>query len=258
MRDSSENLARTPDPGPEAPLSLVIQMARLGDFLQSTPLIKAVRQRHPQNRLAVLVTPAQAPLAHGCPDVDEVHELAPGPLLSLLDNQDLPPESKSAVWQKATRRLSALEVGQLYNLNLGALSGLLAQSWPRATAHAWRLHPERNALLGEPWSPFVMALAGKRNLTRLHLCDILSAYADPPARPGDALCFQPPPEAFARAREFVGRERPLVALQLGGQQFFAALAGGVFLRSRAQPDPARRKACAGGLRRRDGPWAAGF
>ena len=210
---------RAPAPAASAPLSVVIQMARLGDFLQSTPLIRAVRQRHPENRVAVLVTPAQAPLARGCPWVDEVLQLEPAPLVELIQNRDLAPERKNAAWRQATRGLSGLSVEHLYNLNLGPVGGLLGRSWPAAEAHGWRLHPNMDALHGEPWSPFIMAMAGKRELTRLHLADILSAYADPSERPADGLCYHPPLEAMTSAQKLLGAESPLVALQLGANSF---------------------------------------
>ena len=215
----SEKPAPLAASNPDAPLALVIQMARLGDFLQSTPLIRAVRHKHPHNRIAALVTPAQAPLARGCPDLDVVLELEPGPLHETLQSNRMTGEQKSLAWRQALTGLPEMEVEHFYNLNLGPVGGLLGREWPGAEPHAWRLNDELNALSGEPWSPFIMSMAGHRSLTRLHLTDILSAYADPPQRPADSLCHEPSLKALTKARELVGDARPLVALQLGANSF---------------------------------------
>jgi len=44
---------------------LVVQLARFGDFLQTTPLLTALKAQQPEGRLSVLVDRPQAGLAHG-------------------------------------------------------------------------------------------------------------------------------------------------------------------------------------------------
>lgn len=51
---------------------LLIQTAKIGDFLCSTSLIAALRRQYPEAYLAVLVSPLTAPLATNVPGVDEV------------------------------------------------------------------------------------------------------------------------------------------------------------------------------------------
>lgn len=51
---------------------LVIQMAKIGDLLCSTPVFREIRQRHPQAHLTVMATAQNAPLLHANPHVDAV------------------------------------------------------------------------------------------------------------------------------------------------------------------------------------------
>src|SRR5258705_2395361 len=60
----------TPDHQP--PRILLVQTAFLGDIILTTPLIAALRRRLPDAELAMLVTPAAAPLIAGHPGLDRV------------------------------------------------------------------------------------------------------------------------------------------------------------------------------------------
>lgn len=62
---------------------LLIQTAKIGDYICTTPLIRAIRQAHPDARLSLLVNPLAEPLARHQPDVDRVFTLANGQLRGL-------------------------------------------------------------------------------------------------------------------------------------------------------------------------------
>ncbi len=51
---------------------LVIQLARIGDTLQSTPLIRGLKQRYPNARLTALIVPGSERILEGNPDIDEI------------------------------------------------------------------------------------------------------------------------------------------------------------------------------------------
>lgn len=64
-----------------APTSiLLIQTAKIGDYICSTPLIRALREAYPDARLSLLVNPLAEPLARQQPGVDRVFTLAGGQL----------------------------------------------------------------------------------------------------------------------------------------------------------------------------------
>lgn len=64
-----------------APASiLLIQTAKIGDYICSTPLIRALRDAYPDARLSLLVNPLAEPLARQQPGVDRVFALAGGQL----------------------------------------------------------------------------------------------------------------------------------------------------------------------------------
>jgi heptosyltransferase-2 len=67
-----------------SPHILAVRFASLGDVLLTTPLFRAIRQRHPQVRISVLTRRRYAPLLADNPRVDDVIGLAPGDSLLTL------------------------------------------------------------------------------------------------------------------------------------------------------------------------------
>lgn len=61
-----------------SPHILAVRFGSLGDVLLTTPLFRAIRQRHPQVRLTVVTRRRYAPLLSDNPRIDEVVGFAPG------------------------------------------------------------------------------------------------------------------------------------------------------------------------------------
>ncbi|KIX13555.1 glycosyltransferase family 9 protein [Dethiosulfatarculus sandiegensis] len=193
---------------------VVVQLARLGDFLQTTPLLAAVKKAAPHDELAVVVTPAGADLARRCSFVDRVMILDPD---SLHDAAGATDESKGLRLARLKGLLQPLcwgEVSTVYNLNLQSLGAALTRLWGDPELKGWRFNPAGKGLVGEPWTGFVMSLVRNRRLTRLHLSDILASYADPAQPPLSSLDYR---VSVADKNDIAGLipQKPYVALQLG-------------------------------------------
>ena len=63
---------------PPSPNVLVVRFSSIGDVLLITPLLRAIRARHPEARITVLTKQAFAPLLERNPHVNRVLTLAPG------------------------------------------------------------------------------------------------------------------------------------------------------------------------------------
>jgi ADP-heptose:LPS heptosyltransferase len=185
---------------------LVIQLARLGDFLQTTPLLAAL------NMPDVLVTPAQAPLARACGHRGQVLILDPATLEDAAGSQDSK-ELKMARLQGVMEPFWREAFAEVYNLNFSALCASVAAGWPQAGQRGW--HWQDGKLTGRDWSRFMMGMVADRRLTRLHLSDILASYADPSGPPVERLDHQVNKAARKRVTALLPAGKPLVALQLG-------------------------------------------
>lgn len=65
------------DAGPPRKV-LLIQTAKIGDYICTTPLIRALRQAFPEAKLSLLVNPLTEPLARHQPEIDRVFALPGG------------------------------------------------------------------------------------------------------------------------------------------------------------------------------------
>lgn len=204
---------RPPAAGQEPGAVVVLQLARLGDFLQSTPLLAALRVRHPGARLMAVVTPALAPLALGCGLADEVLLVDPAGLEDAAADPD--PARAAARLAGLCAPLWQRPVQAVYNLNLSPLAAGVAAGWPAALAHGWRLGRDGRGLQGAAWADFVMLTVADRRLTRLHLCDILASYAEPAGPALARLAQRVDPAAAGAVADLLPAGRPRVALQLG-------------------------------------------
>ena len=68
-------MASTPPPVPNV---LALRFSSIGDVLLITPLLRAIRRRHPEGRITVLTKAAYAPLVEDNPHLNEVIPLRPG------------------------------------------------------------------------------------------------------------------------------------------------------------------------------------
>lgn len=57
---------------------LVIQTAKIGDFIATTPVFRALRSRLPQAEIVALLHPVNVPLAEGLDSIDRIIALPPG------------------------------------------------------------------------------------------------------------------------------------------------------------------------------------
>ncbi|MGH7589987.1 MAG: lipopolysaccharide heptosyltransferase II [Gemmatimonadales bacterium] len=71
-------------PAPAAPRILAVRLSSIGDVILITPLLRAIRARHPKAHLAVLTKRALVPLLQDDPRVDEVLALEAGESLASI------------------------------------------------------------------------------------------------------------------------------------------------------------------------------
>lgn len=195
---------------------LAMQMARLGDFLQSTKLLAALRAKHPGAEICAMVTSAQAPLARRCASVDKVVLVKPAEMSAISGVEPMDRRKKLDLANGLNKRLANLRPTHIYNLNMSSINTTIAAAWPDAKIHGWRMSANGSGLYGLPWFGFMMNMVADRRLTRMHLTDLLACIADAPPVEFRRLQYQAGPRSMARVKALIPEGcGPLVALQLG-------------------------------------------
>ncbi len=150
--------------------TLFIQLSRLGDNLQSTPLLAAWRRRNPQDRITLLTRAAYASVFEGNDDVDEILVYAP-PWDRIRGSERTPIERLDATreWLDSLR---SARFDSVVNLTHDPLS-----CWIAHTLNAPRTRGVAMDSLGtmrafDPWSQYLFSLLKFRDMNLFNLCDI--------------------------------------------------------------------------------------
>ena len=197
---------------------LAAQLARFGDFLQSTPLLAALKDKHPGARLTVLVDAGQADLARTNPDIEEVWSVDLNKLRALARSRS----NLSDILHRTQSELSFLSgrsFDLVINLNTSRTAALLCALIPGEKRLGPALAADRSSIETAPWTGFIMNLMKHRPMIRFNLVDLLTCYAGLEKRPSETLIYQVGPEARARSRELIGPrpDGPLIGFQMGSK-----------------------------------------
>ncbi|MHB8068405.1 MAG: glycosyltransferase family 9 protein [Desulfobaccales bacterium] len=178
---------------------LVLQLARLGDLVQTWPLLARLRQAYPDARLTLLTDQRLLALSAMGPRMDEVQGFDYLGLTSRVE-QDWP-----GAYQQVAGLLQDLrtrEFDLIFNLNFSRLSLLLTYLLG-APARGFLPAAGGREISRGPWLAWIYSLVHARRFNRFHLTDVFRHLA-----PDPAVAVTPAAPAV-----FPGGE-PLIALQL--------------------------------------------
>lgn len=213
---------------------LAAQLARFGDFLQTTPLLSALKARYPGAELTLLVSKGQEALAGGNPDVDRVLVVDLSGLRKAVNRSDLDLGGRILELRRQLDFLRNQDYDLVLNLNTSRPAALLCDL-PRSRERMGpRLAVNRTDLDTAPWTDFIMKLMTRRRLIRFNLVDLLTGYVPGEERLVKGLTYPLSDEDRATGSELLGPDRdgPFIGFQLGSRhpsrrwppEYFAELA----------------------------------
>ena len=177
---------------------LVVQLARLGDLVQTWPLLRRLRHQDPGRALDLLSDSSLRALQTLGPELDQIWGLDLAGLPSLTQ-RDIPGAYERVRLLADGFRGRRYEV--VYNLNFSRISLLLSYLAGKDVRGYQPVQGGRE-FLREPWLALVYALVHSRQVNRLHLSDVFRHLA--PGGEGEPL----PAAPVAREGE------PIIALQV--------------------------------------------
>ncbi|MEW6387019.1 MAG: glycosyltransferase family 9 protein [Thermodesulfobacteriota bacterium] len=177
---------------------LVMQLARLGDLVQTWPLLRRLRHSYPGARISLLADRRLEELQALGPPVEEFWglnflELAKQTLGELPAAYDYT--------QNLLAELRSRNFDLIFNLNFSR-PALLLTYLLGAPAKGYRPVAGGREFFREPWLALVYSLVHARPFNRLHLTDVFRHLAPPPVSEPEFPWPEP------------GRGEPLLALQL--------------------------------------------
>ncbi len=170
-----------PSSGSNFPRALIVQLARLGDLLQSLPVLSSLRERFPEASFDLLCPAPLVCLAEMFPGIQEAiswngedwHVLAKG------SNGDLNHTFPQVV--EYFSRFPSTPYSVVYNLNNHPRSVLAAHLFSEQVVGAGNQGPLHMCL--PPWVAYLRHVANERGSNRIHLADALCGLCGmkPPA-----------------------------------------------------------------------------
>ncbi|MCW5799708.1 MAG: hypothetical protein LZF60_80406 [Nitrospira sp.] len=190
---------------------LVIQMARLGDLVQTLPAIEALQEASPERRLDVLCA---APLTGVLAAVRDIGRVIPWDGAQWRTWATRWQENPAATLQVMRHYLASLgdtTYEQVYPLNQHARSHLMTQLFLRHSSH--EQEQDRIEARMRPWAQHLRQVARERGANRVHLADAWCGMCGVRPRGQAPFCVPPAvelPEDLAGIGEHHGRWVALV------------------------------------------------
>lgn len=163
---------------------LIIQLARLGDLYMSWPIIRALKRKHPEARIELLIRPLFKAAVEGLDVVDEIHELPTQNILSPffdIETSGSPKAVGSAVQSIALFVSQMRQTGfqEIYNLTFSPLSSWLVSelAFGDCQVYGYTRNADGTLALPDSVSAYFYAQVGIEKANRVHLTTLFAQLA---------------------------------------------------------------------------------
>jgi ADP-heptose:LPS heptosyltransferase len=186
---------------------LVVNLTRMGDLLQTTPLLKGLKEQDPSGRLDLLVVEDFRTVAQGFDMVDHVLTLDLNSLIPQFEQQGITVvglHKKLAEWMNVIRNRS---YQRLINLSHTRISATLVRLLDIPDTRGVTLSQEGYILIRHPWLNYFFNVTLSRTYNPVNLVDIYLGAGDvknPPRR----LFYTVPHHAHSAAQAFLADHNP--------------------------------------------------
>ncbi len=156
---------------------LVAQMTRMGDVLQTSPLIRGLRRRHPDAYIALMVRRMGRPIAERNPDVNEVIVYDEDTMFVNLRAKDS--DKLLRAYEQAdaiVQDLSARRFDIAYNCTNSICSAMLLKLARIPQVIGAHLSDDWRFVLRGPWTNYFFTSIFHREYNDLNLCDIFAHF----------------------------------------------------------------------------------
>lgn len=198
---------------------LVLNLTRMGDIIQTGPLIRGLRERHPDAHLGLLTLQAFAGAARLLPGVDECLTLDQDQAVGLLLDPARGLAENSGWFLDMMRGLRGPGWDLVINLSHSRDSAVLAAFLARGETRGITIHPDGRIKVEHDWARYFFCVTGNRAVNHFNLVDMYRLAGGLGPGEGALPELRVSGTARRRADEFAeGLPRPLVMIQPGASR----------------------------------------
>ncbi|GMW03466.1 MAG: hypothetical protein AMXMBFR84_46000 [Candidatus Hydrogenedentota bacterium] len=199
---------------------LIAQMTRMGDVIQTSPMIRALREKHPDAYIAIMVRRMGKAVAEANPDINEVLVYDEDTMFQHLRSRDS--NKLMLAYNLAdgyVNELKARRFDIVYNCTHSLSSAILFRLAGIPNVVGADLSDDWRYILRGPGANYFFTSVVHRNYNDVNLCDLFRLFVDAPPPP-DGLVLQVRQDDESAVKKLLAEhgieeEDPFVCFQLG-------------------------------------------
>jgi ADP-heptose:LPS heptosyltransferase len=161
---------------------LVIQLFRLGDLLQCTPVLRGLKEKHPGCHITLLGRARFADFLEGHPDIDVLVRWDLNRLLLRYQQGEISLEQQLEELLRLVGSLPARPFDRIFNLSTDRLSALITHLIAQSQGgtplvSGLTLTPDNRLLAQGAWARYLVLSSHFRSMNRYNVVDILAGMA---------------------------------------------------------------------------------
>lgn len=203
------------------PRTLVLQMSRLGDVLQTTPVLRRLRRATPDHELHLVVAESFSGVPVPGHLFDAKHVFPEARLRGMVSSSPHDWSEPLALLREFVLDVAGERYDRVVNLTLDDWAGLLVSQLSAGSVAGLSLNGRRRRSIHGPWMTYFWATARSRTLRPFNLVDLYT-WAAGACCDEQSLEMTVGEESRGRMdawlREQGAGARPLVAIQLGASE----------------------------------------
>lgn len=168
---------------------LVAQLARMGDVLQTSPLIRALKRKHPDAHITVMVRRMGKPVAERNPDIDDVIVYEEDSMF--LDMRSGDSDRFLRAYERAEGYITSLKQGRFevcYNCTSSVASAILLKAAEIPEVIGVHIGQDGQFMQRGSWTRYFFTSVFNRKYNDFNLCDMFRNFL-PDAPPVRNLVF---------------------------------------------------------------------
>ena len=151
---------------------LIINLTRMGDLLQTTPLMAGLKERHPGSRITLLVNSAFTEICRGIPFIDDLIDFDMKDYRKRLLNKKYSLVDNYHVIEHLISRIDSREYDLTINITHSRISAILTSFIRTKEIRGFSIDAEGHRVIKHPWMRYFFNVIPNRNYNPFHLVDM--------------------------------------------------------------------------------------
>ncbi len=184
---------------------LIINLTRMGDLLQTTPLMAGIKSKYPDSRITILVSSAFTEVCKGIPYIDDLMDFdMKGYFLRLKEGKHSLIENYR-ILDTLVNSINHKEYDLAVNVTHSSVSAVLVSLIRAKEVRGFTISSEGHRVIKHPWVRYFFNVIPNRNYNPFHIVDMYLKIGDvKPATRG--LVYNVSEEDELKAEQILSKE----------------------------------------------------